>query len=104
MKVAASLRCTSHWLLGIAAIFIAVGCVAGEGRVGDTGGSNNNNNTETRGPVKIKEPPSPGRTETSPGCGGVTEAGECKDGIAVTCDVDADKVVSTDCKTLQKNC
>lgn len=53
----------------------------------------------------IKLPPDgkPGG-ETSGGCDGVNERGECRLGIAVTCNVAADELQQVDCAALNQDC
>src|SRR5512138_2996853 len=56
-------------------------------------------------PPHVKQPPAPREGgETAAGCNGVTEAGKCQDGNAVTCDITAGALRTKDCKALGKSC
>ncbi len=56
-------------------------------------------------PIHVKDTPgSKTGNESSPGCNGVTERGECKDGRAITCDLTRDKVNTIDCVAIGRTC
>lgn len=56
-------------------------------------------------PIRIKEPPAPrGEDQTHPACGGVTVAGQCADGAAEKCDIDAGQVRRLDCRAMDREC
>jgi hypothetical protein len=56
-------------------------------------------------PPHVKQPPQPREGgDSAPGCNGVTEAGKCQDGSAVTCDVASGTLRKKDCKALGKTC
>jgi hypothetical protein len=59
-------------------------------------------------PIRIKEPPgSKQGNETAPGCDGVPQRGECKDGVAIYCDVtnpEQGEIRRIDCKARGSAC
>lgn len=54
-------------------------------------------------PIKLPPEGKPGGG-TADGCGGVTERGECRDGVAVSCDVASDALRQVDCAALSQQC
>ena len=56
-------------------------------------------------PITVKDPPGAKTgNESAPGCGGVTERGECRDGRAVSCDLAKDRVNTVDCQAIGRTC
>lgn len=91
-------RGTLSWVLAVLSIvLVAIGCAGGAPPVAD--------DDDQPPPPHVKKPPTPkDGSSTVAGCEGITEAGSCQDGVAVTCDLGAGEVRRKDCKALGKSC
>lgn len=86
---------------------IGVLLLAGAAAMVGCGPSSNNNGdrADAAPPPKVKKPPEPkSGTSTAAGCNGVTEAGKCEGGVAVTCNVDSGQLRRKDCTALGSAC
>jgi hypothetical protein len=56
-------------------------------------------------PIKVKTPPQPKEgTGTNDACEGVTARGECREGVAVYCDLQREAIRKIDCKAQSRDC
>jgi len=84
-------------ILGLLSILIHVGCAGGA--------ATGENAPDAPPPPKVKQPPPPkDGTRTAPGCDGIPESGQCRDGVATYCDVDKGELRRKDCKALGQSC